>query len=383
MENNDITPPLPPTALHRVIISGGGTGGHIFPALSIADEIRRRFPACDIRFVGAKGRLEAERVPAAGYPIHLLPVRGLSSGGGVKRLLSLIPFTRSLYKSSKLAREIVTKFSPQVVVGVGGYASAPTLIAASHLDIPIIVQEQNSFAGKANKLVGKHAECVCTAYPNMQRFFPETPRIVLTGNPIRHSLLEIERKGHDAYTAFNLFPDRQTLLILGGSLGAGTINNSILGEITQLAYREDIQVIWQCGKVYYDALKDKVRDYPSIHLLPFISEMDKAYAVADLVISRAGAGTISELTAIGLPMILVPSPNVTEDHQTHNARSLVDRGAAVMVTDAEAPRALVPTALDLLGHPERREQMADAARQLGLPDATQRIVDEVIRYARP
>lgn len=373
----------PQTELYRVIISGGGTGGHIFPALSIADEIRRRFPKCDIQFVGAEGRAEAKRVPAAGYPIHLLPVRGMSSGGGLRRLFSLVPFTLQLYKSTKMAQDFVAHFDPQVVVGVGGYASAPTLIAASHLDIPVIVQEQNSYAGKANKLVGKHAKCVCTAYPDMRRFFPQTPEIVLTGNPIRHSLLETERKSREAYTTFNLSPDRQTLLVLGGSLGAGTINKSLLGSLSQLAYREDLQVIWQCGESHFAALADQVRDFPSIHLVPFISEMDLAYSVADLVISRAGAGTISELTALGMPMILVPSPNVAEDHQTHNAQSLVDRSAALLVPDAKAETDLVPTALDLLSRPDERERMAKAALELGLPDATTRIVNEIQRYARP
>ena len=302
------------TELYRVIISGGGTGGHIFPALSIADEIRRRFPKCDIQFVGAEGRAEAKRVPAAGYPIHLLPVRGLSSGGGLKRLFSLIPFTTQLYKSTKQAQDFVHHFDPQVVVGVGGYASAPTLIA---------------------------------------------------------------------YATFDLSPDKKTLLILGGSLGAGTINKSILESISQLAYREDLQVIWQCGESHYGGLERQVRDFDSIHLMPFISEMDHAYAIADLVISRAGAGTISELTALGLPAILVPSPNVAEDHQTHNAQSLVDRGAALMVPDSKAGTDLVPTALDMLSHPEQCERMATAAKELGLPDATQRIVDEIQRYARP
>ena len=363
------------TELYRVIISGGGTGGHIFPALSIADEIRRRFPKCDIQFVGAEGRAEAKRVPAAGYPIHLLPVRGLSSGGGLKRLFSLIPFTAQLYKSTKQAQDFVHHFDPQVVVGVGGYASAPTLIAANHFGIPVVVQEQNSYAGKANKLVAKKAKCVCTAYPHMRRFFPDTPEIVLTGNPIRHSLLETERKSRAAYATFDLSPDKKTLLILGGSLGAGTINKSILESISQLAYREDLQVIWQCGESYYGGLERQVRDFDSIHLMPFISEMDHAYAIADLVISRAGAGT--------MPAILVPSPNVAEDHQTHNAQSLVDRGAALMVPDSKAGTDLVPTALDMLSHPEQCERMATAAKELGLPDATQRIVDEIQRYARP
>lgn len=371
------------TELYRVIISGGGTGGHIFPALSIADEIRRRFPKCDIQFVGAEGRAEAKRVPAAGYPIHLLPVRGLSSGGGLKRLFSLIPFTTQLYKSTKQAQDFVHHIDPQVVVGVGGYASAPTLIAANHFGIPVVVQEQNSYAGKANKLVAKKAKCVCTAYPHMRRFFPDTPELVLTGNPIRHSLLETERKSRAAYATFDLSPDKRTLLILGGSLGAGTINKSILESISQLAYREDLQVIWQCGESYYGGLERQVRDFDSIRLMPFISEMDHAYAIADLVISRAGAGTISELTALGLPAILVPSPNVAEDHQTHNAQSLVDRGAALMVPDSKAATDLVPTALDMLSHPEQCERMATAAKELGLPDATQRIVDEIQRYARP
>lgn len=379
MENNN---PQNATPLRRVIISGGGTGGHIFPALSIADEIRRRFPDCDICFVGAKGRLEEELVPKAGYRIILLPVRGLSRKRGLGQFLSIVPFTVDLYRSSRKAQKLVTDFDPQVVVGVGGYASAPVLIAASHLGIPVVVQEQNSYAGKANKLVGKHAASVCTAYPGMERFFPEAGEVILTGNPIRRSLLDLKRKSPAAYADLGLSPDRLTLLVLGGSLGAGTINQSLLEALPQLAYRDDLQVLWQCGRNYYPSLVGKVYDHPSIHLVPFISEMEKAYSVADLVISRAGAGTLSELTAVGLPMVLVPSPNVAEDHQTHNAQSLVERGAALMVKDAEAQTDLVPTALDLIARPERRTAMAEAAKRIGLPDATDRIVDCILSHAR-
>ena len=362
--------------MKKIIISGGGTGGHIFPALSIAGEIKRRYPDCEILFVGAEGRMEAERVPEAGYPIKLLPVQGLERGGG---LLSKWRTMRQLLKSISAAQEFIRDFKPEAAVGVGGYASAPTLLAASKSGIPTLIQEQNSFAGKTNKLVGRHADTVCVAYNGMQRFFPSAGKIVLTGNPTRTELRDLTRKMPEAYDAFGLDAGKKTLLVLGGSLGAGSINLAVAGFVEKLGREEEIQVIWQCGKGHHEevtktvdtALPDNVR------LVPFISRMDYAYSIADLVVSRAGAGSISELTNLGLPMILVPSPNVAEDHQTKNARALESEGAAAMIQDSDAVRDLIPTALKLIKDTDWLQKTAEAARRMALPKAAEMIVDEL------
>lgn len=364
--------------LRSVVISGGGTGGHIFPALSIANEIKHRYPQCRILFVGAYGRMEAERVPAAGYEIMLLKVQGLSRG---RNIFNHFKTAWMLWRSMRLVRQQLKVMMPQVAVGVGGYVSAPTLLEAQKLGIPTLVQEQNSYAGKANKLVGRKAKTVCVAYKGMERFFPKAKRIILAGNPVRMSLLDTPRKYPRAYEHFAFDPHKKTLLILGGSLGARTINESVASALEEITTREELQVIWQCGKYYIEEmttlLRERGLDDRNILLTDFISQMDYAYSIADLVISRAGASSISELCLLGLPVILVPSPNVAEDHQTQNAMALVREDAAVLIPDSEAREKLMPTALDLLSRPERLQQLSEHIQTLALPNAAQKIVDEI------
>ncbi|CQB87161.1 putative UDP-N-acetylglucosamine--N-acetylmuramyl-(pentapeptide) pyrophosphoryl-undecaprenol N-acetylglucosamine transferase [Chlamydia trachomatis] len=369
------------TKLTNVVISGGGTGGHIFPAISIANEIRRRYPECEVTFVGAKGRMEEEKVPAAGYDIILLPVEGLSRD---KNPIKLCITLWKLYKSSRQIRKELKRIRPQIVIGVGGYASAPTLLEANKLKIPTLVQEQNSFAGKTNKLVGKKAETICVAYKDMARFFPKGKPIILTGNPIRKELAHIQPHASEAYQHFGLNPEKRTLLVIGGSLGARTINESMAAAVEQFVNEEkSVQLLWQCGKSYIEEgkalLKSKGLEGENIVLTDFINRMDYAYSVADLVISRAGASSISELCMLGEPSILVPSPNVAEDHQTKNAQALVADNAAVMITDAEARETLVPKALELLREENKLEQLGANALNLACPRADETIVDEVVR----
>ena len=369
------------TKLTNVVISGGGTGGHIFPAISIANEIRRRYPECEVTFVGAKGRMEEEKVPAAGYDIILLPVEGLSRD---KNPIKLCITLWKLYKSSRQIRKELKRIRPQIVIGVGGYASAPTLLEANKLKIPTLVQEQNSFAGKTNKLVGKKAETICIAYKDMARFFPKGKPIILTGNPIRKELAHIQPHASEAYQHFGLNPEKHTLLVIGGSLGAKTINESMAAAVEQFVNEEkSVQLLWQCGKSYIEEgkalLKSKGLEGENIVLTDFINRMDYAYSVADLVISRAGASSISELCILGEPSILVPSPNVAEDHQTKNAQALVADNAAVMITDAEARETLVPKALELLREENKLEQLGANALKLACPRADETIVDEVVR----
>lgn len=369
------------TKLTNVVISGGGTGGHIFPAISIANEIRRRYPECEVTFVGAKGRMEEEKVPVAGYDIILLPVEGLSRD---KNPIKLCITLWKLYKSSRQIRKELKRIRPQIVIGVGGYASAPTLLEANKLKIPTLVQEQNSFAGKTNKLVGKKAETICVAYKDMARFFPKGKPIILTGNPIRKELAHIQPHASEAYQHFGLNPEKRTLLVIGGSLGARTINESMAAAVEQFVNEEkSVQLLWQCGKSYIEEgkalLKSKGLEGENIVLTDFINRMDYAYSVADLVISRAGASSISELCMLGKPSILVPSPNVAEDHQTKNAQALVADNAAVMITDANARETLVPKALELLREENKLEQLGANALKLACPRADETIVDEVVR----
>jgi UDP-N-acetylglucosamine--N-acetylmuramyl-(pentapeptide) pyrophosphoryl-undecaprenol N-acetylglucosamine transferase len=308
----------------KVIISGGGTGGHIFPALSIANAIKERYPAAEILFVGAENRMEMERIPAAGYPIVGLPVAGFDR----KNLHKNISVLSRLLKSIRKAKKILKNFRPHIVIGVGGYASGPTLWAASSLGIPTLLQEQNSYAGVTNKLLAKKAIKICVAYEEMQKFFPNE-KIVLTGNPVRRDLECTEAKRKEAYTYFNINPAKKTVLVLGGSLGAGSINKSLISSLPAIN-ESDVQFIWQSGKYYYSESKEKLSDYPQapVYLTDFISRMDLAYSIADLIVSRAGAGSISEFCLLGKPVILVPSPNVAEDHQTKNAKALQKNDAA-------------------------------------------------------
>lgn len=357
------------------LVSGGGTGGHIFPALSIANEIRRRYPEAEILFVGAEGRMEMERVPAAGYEIKGLPVCGFDR----KHLLRNVKVLFKLWKSIRLAKKILKDFKPDIAIGVGGYASGPMLKAAQKKGIPTLLQEQNSYAGVTNKLLAKNAKRICVAYEGMERFFPED-KIVLTGNPVRRNLLECKATQEEARKAMGIDPEKATILIIGGSLGARTVNESIIGGLEKLgAAANDVQVVWQTGKFYDQQCKEALAKsgVKNVIQMPFISNMDMAYRAADLVISRAGASSISELQLLGKPSILVPSPNVAEDHQTKNALALANRDAAIMVTDAEAPEKLVDAMLATVNDEDKLHSLSANVLRMALLNSAERIVDEV------
>ena len=359
----------------KVLISGGGTGGHIFPALSIADELKARMGA-EILFVGAENRMEMTRVPAAGYDIIGLPVAGFDR----KRIWKNISVLFKLFKSMRMAKNIVRKFSPDIAIGVGGYASGPTLKAAQKAGVPTLLQEQNSYAGVTNKLLGKKAAAICVAYDGMERFFPGE-KIIKTGNPIRKSLLSSKKTVKEARESFGLDPRRLTLLVVGGSLGARTINESLEAGIKELA-DNGIQVIWQTGKNFGDRGIAAVKNIKGVVVTQFITDMAAAYKAADLVIARAGAGTISELEALGKPAILVPSPNVAEDHQTHNAMALVGRGAACLVKDSDARQNLIATALRTINDKESLAQMTKNISEMGVQDSDALIADEVAKILK-
>lgn len=362
----------------RLIVSGGGTGGHIFPALSIANAVKAKCPEAEILFVGAENRMEMQRVPAAGYPIIGLPVSGFDR----KNLLKNIAVLWRLMKSRRKARAIIRDFRPHVAVGVGGYASGPTLKEAGAMGIPTLLQEQNSYAGVTNKLLAKQAACICVAYEGMERFFPKE-KIKLTGNPVRQNLLDAAIAHDEAVTTFGLDPTKKTVLIVGGSLGARTLNESMLGAWDTLK-ESDVQFIWQTGKYYYEDITRQLkgRELKNVHVCDFISSMDAAYAAADLVISRAGAGSISEFCLLGKAVILVPSPNVSEDHQTKNALALVNKDAALYVKDADASNALIPLALDAVKDDERLSALSKNILTLAFHHSADVIADEVIRLAK-
>lgn len=362
----------------RIIISGGGTGGHIFPAISIANALKLMLPNANILFVGAVGRMEMERVPQAGYPIEGLPVRGFDRKHMLKNIRVLIDLYRSMIK----ARRIIRDFRPQVAIGVGGYASGPVLRAASARGIPVLLQEQNSYAGVTNKLLAKKAAVICVAYDGMQQYFP-AKKIVKTGNPVRNDLLTIRRGDPLAYRFFGLVPDKKTILVIGGSLGARTINQSIIAHLEGVS-RSGVQVIWQTGRNYFDEARKASEKYQdsSLVVTDFISRMDYAFAVADVVISRAGAGTISELCLLAKPVILVPSPNVAEDHQTKNAMALVNKEAAILVKDSEAKEKLVGAALELLQQPEKMERLSENIKALAENDSAGRIAEQVLQLLK-
>ncbi len=359
--------------MKRVIISGGGTGGHIFPAISIANAIKARYPEVEILFVGAENRMEMERVPAAGYKIVGLPVAGFDR----KNLFNNIGVLIKLRKSLSLARKVIRGFKPEIAIGVGGYASGPTLKAANRANIPTLLQEQNSYAGVTNKLLAKKAAKICVAYDGMEQFFPKE-KIVLTGNPVRQDLQCSEEKRKEAYNYFKLDPNNKTILVIGGSLGARTINQSMIKGLKKIS-NSDVQFIWQSGKYYFEDSKKNLQDYPNcpVFLSDFISRMDLAYSVADLIISRAGAGSISEFCMLGKPVILVPSPNVAEDHQTRNALSLVNKNAAVIIADKDAGNLLVDKALEVIHNETELEKLSTNILKLALPDAADTIVDEI------
>ncbi len=363
--------------LERVIISGGGTGGHIFPAIAIADEIKRRNPNVDILFVGALGKMEMEKVPEAGYAIEGLEIVGFQRKFTFSNFLLPFKIVKSLLK----ARRILKSFKPQVVIGVGGYASGPTLKAATLLKLPTLVQEQNSFPGKTNKILAKSVTKLCVAYDGLERFFPQE-KIVFTGNPTRKEMVSITGKKEEGYAFYDFDSSKKTLLIIGGSLGARTLNESVINKLDELK-SSGVQVLWQCGKLYHEQLTAQLSstELGSIKMVQFIQRMDLAYAIADVVISRAGAISVSELCLVRKPTILVPSPNVAEDHQTKNAMALVDKNAAVLVKDADAKEALIPTALDLLADTSRQAELSKQIETLGRPNATSDIVDVIEQIA--
>ena len=355
----------------RYLISGGGTGGHIFPAVSIANALKQLDPQAEILFVGALGRMEMERVPQAGYNIIGLPVRGFNRAQPWKNFSVLWDLLRSIIQ----VRKIIRDFKPQVGVGVGGYASGAAMWAAANMGIPILLQEQNGFAGVTNKLLKNKAAKICVAYPNMERFFP-AEKIIITGNPVRQNLTTGVKKEN---------PDgKKNLLIIGGSLGARTINEAVIAHIDQLK-NANIQLVWQTGKTYYKRCRkawQEAGEPTNIECLDFLSDMPDRYAQADLVISRAGASSISEICLLGKPAILVPSPNVAEDHQTHNAMALVNREAAVLIRDVEAKEQLIPTALELLNDAQRLETLHTHVLALAETDSAKRIAEEVMKLAK-
>ncbi len=359
---------------HRFIVSGGGTGGHIFPALSIAEGLKQRFPDAGILFVGALGKMEMEKVPAAGFSIVGLPVAGFHRGEIWRNLLFLPKLIASLWK----ARSVVRKFKPDCVIGVGGYASGPVLKVATQMGIPTLLQEQNSYAGVTNKLLGKKASKICVAYRNMERFFPPE-KIAFTGNPIRKGLEGIVSKSDEAMRFFGLDKAKPVILVVGGSLGARALNNGLRNKM-DLIRSSEVQFLWQTGKIYYQDIKGEMDANPAgnVHLLEFIQRMDLAFAAADLVISRAGAGTISELCVVGKPSILVPSPNVSEDHQTANAKALAEQGAAVLIKDADVNEQLVEEALILVNDKLRLSELAENIKKMATPSATSDIVDVIV-----
>jgi len=357
--------------IERAIITGGGSGGHVFPAIAIADEIKKRNNDVKILFVGAEGKLEMEKVPAAGYEIKGLKIIGL------KRKISfsniLLPF--KVFQSLIKARKIIKKFNPQVVIGVGGYASGPTILAATMSKVPSIIQEQNSFPGKTNKILSKKTNKICVAYEGLERFFPKQ-KIILTGNPTRKSMVDIIGKKTDGYKFYNFDSSKKTILIIGGSLGAKTLNESVINNLEELK-DSGVQVLWQCGKLYYEELYEKLKSkrLKNIKMVQFINRMDLAYSIADIVISRAGAIAVSELCLVKKPTILVPSPNVSEDHQTKNAMALVKNKAAILIKDTNARKKLITRSLELLDSKTECEDLRNNIGKMARPNATSDIVD--------
>ena len=371
----------------RVIISGGGTGGHIFPAVSIANKLKELNPDTEILFVGAEGKMEMEKVPAEGYRIVGLPMVGMQRQLSMKNLMNNLTVPFRVLDSVRRARRIIKEFQPDVAVGVGGFASAPLLWAATGMHIPAVIQEQNGFAGLTNKMLGGRAQSICVAYEGMEKFFPKE-KLVMSGNPIRAAVSKPATPGMkaEAMAFYHLNPLKKHLFVVGGSLGSGTLNRSVKHWIQEgCPGGEDVEIIWQCGKYYKkdtDAFMAAHPDVKGITAYDFIARMDLAYAAADVVISRSGASTVSELCAMGKATVFVPSPNVAEDHQTHNAMALVRKDAALLVKDSEAPEKLLPAALSLLQSPERIRQLEQNALAMALTDASQIICDEIYKVIK-
>ena len=364
---------------YRIIISGGGTGGHIFPALSIADAIKAKHPDAKILFVGADNRMEMQRVPDAGYEIVGLPIAGFDR----KNLLKNIKVLWKIFKSQRMAKKIIKQFAPQAAVGVGGYASGPTLKMAASMGIPTLIQEQNSYAGVTNKILAKGAKMICVAYDGMERFFPQE-KIRLTGNPVRKNLLEMRANRKEAMKAMNLDEEKKCVLIVGGSLGARSINEGIIANIEKIRANSDIQFIWQTGKLYFEEMKQRVAAAgkpENLTITDFVSNMADALSAADLVVSRAGAGSISEFALLGKAVILVPSPNVSEDHQTKNAMALVEKDAAIYVADANAKEELVAKAIETVRDESKIASLEENIEKMGRPNAAEEIAEEVMMLA--
>ncbi|WP_294590256.1 undecaprenyldiphospho-muramoylpentapeptide beta-N-acetylglucosaminyltransferase [uncultured Bacteroides sp.] len=374
----------------RIIISGGGTGGHIFPAVSIANALKELCPDAEILFVGAEGRMEMQRVPDAGYQIIGLPIAGFDRKHLWKNIAVLIKLARSQWK----ARSIIKKFKPQVAVGVGGYASGPTLKTAGMMGVPTLIQEQNSYAGVTNKLLAQKACKICVAYEGMEKFFP-AEKIIMTGNPVRQNLLGHSISHEEATESFGLNPAKKTILILGGSLGARTINETLIGGLDVIRANPNVQFIWQTGKIYIEQIREAItaatgepvrhphiNAIPNLYVTDFIKDMASAYAAADLVISRAGAGSISEFCLLHKPVILVPSPNVAEDHQTKNALALVNKDAAIYVKDVDAKDKLLPVAMETISNTEKLKSLSENIAKLALPDSATIIAKEVLKLIK-
>ncbi|WP_300699232.1 undecaprenyldiphospho-muramoylpentapeptide beta-N-acetylglucosaminyltransferase [Bacteroides sp.] len=374
----------------RIIISGGGTGGHIFPAVSIANAIKELCPDAEILFVGAEGRMEMQRVPDAGYQIIGLPIAGFDRKHLWKNIAVLVKLARSQWK----ARSIIKKFNPQVAVGVGGYASGPTLKTAGMMGVPTLIQEQNSYAGVTNKLLAQKAYKICVAYEGMEKFFP-AEKIIMTGNPVRQNLLGHSISHEEATESFGLNPTKKTILILGGSLGARTINETLIDGLDVIRANPNVQFIWQTGKIYIEQIREAItavtgepvrhphiNAIPNLYVTDFIKDMASAYAAADLVISRAGAGSISEFCLLHKPVILIPSPNVAEDHQTKNALALVNKDAAIYVKDVDAKDKLLPVAMETIADAEKLESLSENIAKLALPDSATIIAKEVLKLIK-
>lgn len=364
---------------YRIIVSGGGTGGHIFPALSIADAIKRKHPTAKILFVGADNRMEMQRVPDAGYEIVGLPIAGFDR----KNLLKNIKVLWLILKSQRMAKKIIKDFAPQVAVGVGGYASGPTLKMAASMNIPTLIQEQNSYAGVTNKILAKKAKVICVAYDGMERFFPHE-KIKLTGNPVRKSLIDMRSNRSEALKRMGLEEGKKCVLVVGGSLGARSINESIMAQIELIRANSDIQFVWQTGKLYFEEMKQRVAAAgkpDNLTVTDFVSNMADALSAANLVVSRAGAGSISEFALLGKAVILVPSPNVSEDHQTKNAMALVEKDAAIYVADAKAKEELVAKAIETVNDDTKIASLEENIEKMGRPNAAEEIAEEVMMLA--
>ena len=364
---------------YRIIISGGGTGGHIFPALSIADAIRAKHPDAKILFVGADNRMEMQRVPDAGYDIVGLPIAGFDR----KNMLKNVKVLWKIFKSQRMAKKIIKDFAPQAAVGVGGYASGPTLKMAASMNIPTLIQEQNSYAGVTNKILAKKAKVICVAYDGMERFFPHE-KIKLTGNPVRKSLIDMRSNRSEALRGMGIEEGKKCVLIVGGSLGARSINESIVAQLDLIKANSDIQFVWQTGKLYFEEMKQRVAAAgkpENLTITDFVSNMADALSAADLVVSRAGAGSISEFALLGKAVILVPSPNVSEDHQTKNAMALVDKDAAIYVADANAKEELVAKAIETVRDKSKIASLEENIEKMGRPNAAEEIAEEVMMLA--